>query len=220
MRPRPLPQPAAHELARLVTEGWSRLGGPPLDPAIAGQVGAQLHLLYLWNSRFNLTAIRDPLEGVRRHGLEALEATLVPDLPEEGLLVDLGSGNGFPALPILAARPGLGGLLVESSARKVDFLRAAARESGLAPRVRIEQFVLARIGELPEEIAILTLRGFPNPEHWVLEAAAHRPTTSVLAWLSLDDAGRIARLLEQRGARAEVRPLRSSGTGALLRTGP
>lgn len=218
MKPQPLP-PAARELAREVAEGWGRMGAPPLDPAIADQVGAQLHLLYLWNRRFNLTAIREPLEGVRRHGLEALEATLIPGLAGEGLLVDLGSGNGFPALPLLAARPGLAGLLVESSARKVDFLRAAARESGLGPRVRVEQLVLARIDQLPEQIAILTLRGFPDPERWVLEAVTHRPDASVLAWLALDDAGRIARMLEQRGARAEVRPLRSSGTGAILRAG-
>jgi 16S rRNA (guanine527-N7)-methyltransferase len=195
------------------------MGGPPLDPAVARRVGTQLNLLYLWNRRFNLTAIRDPLEGVRRHGLEALEATLVPGLPERGLLVDLGSGNGFPALPILAARPDLSGLLVESSARKVDFLRAAARESGLTDRVRVEQLVLTAIDQLPAEIAILTLRGFPDPEQWILDAVLQRPAAAVLAWLSLDDASRIARLLEQRGARAEVRPLRSSGTGAILRTG-
>ncbi len=211
--------PPADELARAVAAGWDGMGGPPLDPAVARRVGTQLNLLYLWNRRFNLTAIRDPLEGVRRHGLEALEATLVPGLPERGLLVDLGSGNGFPALPILAARPDLSGLLVESSARKVDFLRAAARESGLTDRVRVEQLVLAAIDQLPAEIAILTLRGFPDPEQWILEAVLHRPGAAVLAWLSLDDASRIARLLEQRGARAEVRPLRSSGTGAILRTG-
>ncbi len=218
MKPQRLP-PSADELARAVADGWDRMGGAPLAPALAGRIGGQLNLLYLWNRRFNLTAIRDPLEGVRRHALEALEATLVPGLPEGGLLVDLGSGNGFPALPILAARPALSGLLVESSARKVDFLRAAARESGLADRVRVEQLTFARIEQLPPEIAVLTLRGFPDPERWVLEAGVQRPAAAVLAWLSLDDASRIARLLEQRGARAEVRPLRSSGTGAILRTG-
>jgi hypothetical protein len=218
VKPLPLP-PAAHELAREVAEGWGRMGGPPLDPDVAGQVGIQLHLLYLWNRRINLTAIRDPHDGVRRHGLEALEATLVPGLPEEGLLADLGSGNGFPALPILAARPRLAGLLVESSARKVDFLRAAARESGMVQRVKVEQLVLERLDQLPADLAILTLRGFPDPERWILEAATRRPAASILAWLSLDDAGRIARRLEQRGERAEVRPLRSSGTGAILRTG-
>lgn len=218
MRPQPQP-PAAHELAREVTQGWEALGAPPLDPDLAGRVGAQLHLLYLWNRRFNLTAIRDPRDGVRRHGLEALEATLVPGLPGAGLLVDLGSGNGFPALPILAARPGLSGLLVESAARKVDFLRAAARESGLLHRVRVEPLVLQRIEQLPAEIAVLTLRGFPDPERWVLETLERRPAALVLAWLALDDAARIARALAARGARAEVRPLRSSGTGAILRTG-
>jgi len=85
--------------------------------------------------------------------------------------------------------------------------------------VRVEQFVLARLGQLPDEIAILTLRGFPDPERWILDAVTRRPGAAVLAWLSLDDAGRIALLLKQRGSRAEVRPLRSSGTGAILRTG-
>jgi 16S rRNA (guanine527-N7)-methyltransferase len=81
------------------------------------------------NDELSLTAIRDPEEFLERHLGESFEGAAM--LPEEmeGLLLDLGSGNGYPGLPVAAARPGLSPLLVEASARKTAFLREVVAEA-------------------------------------------------------------------------------------------
>lgn len=209
--------PSAAEFARMIEAGWKESAGTALDPQIAGCVGTHLHLLYLWNRRVNLTAIREPETGVRRHALESLEGLLLSDLPGKGLLVDLGSGNGFPALPLLAAHPGLTGLLIESSARKVDFLRAVLRETGLSGRVRVDERHVGLQTSFPEETVVVTLRGFPHPLEWIERAIAALPRVVVLAWLAADDAEEIRGQIISRGGRAVIRPIRSSGVGAILR---
>ena len=135
---RPISPEAAREA---IAAEMGRLEMPPVPDPILDQLAAHLSLLYRWNSRINLTAIRDPREGIRRHVLESLEALPAVDacLRERGagespLLADLGSGNGYPALPILFARPDLRGELWERTARKTDFLAAVLRRTGSARR--------------------------------------------------------------------------------------
>lgn len=210
------PIPSAAEFSAAVAEGWRELSGRPLEPSLADRAGIHLHLLYLWNRRVNLTAIRDPLVGVRRHALESLEALLIDGLPEQGRILDLGSGNGFPALPLLAARPRMTGLLVECSARKVDFLRAVLRETGLAERGQVEERRIAPQEPLPEGTTFVTLRGFPAPESWIERVIEAGDGATALAWLSLEDARTIAGRLAAAGRRAEIHPLRASGVGAIL----
>ena len=72
-----------------------------------------------------LTAIAEPEEAWRVHVEEALTALPFVDA---GPVVDVGSGGGSPGLPLAAARPGLRFDLLESSRRKCDFLRSAARD--------------------------------------------------------------------------------------------
>jgi 16S rRNA (guanine527-N7)-methyltransferase len=86
-------------------------------------------MLLEWNERLNLTAERDRTRALRRHPVESL--TALAHLPgAAGHLVDLGSGNGYPALALAACRPGLRVTLVEASTRKAAFLRAVLRETG------------------------------------------------------------------------------------------
>ena len=100
-----------------------------------GQVRSlEIHrdLLLAWGRRMNLTAIRDPGEMVRRHFLEGLLAgEFLRRCRASGTVLDLGSGNGFPAVPIRVARPEAAPLiLVESSRKRAAFLRALLRELG------------------------------------------------------------------------------------------
>ena len=85
------------------------------------------HLLLRWNRVLNLTAIRDEAEIVERHYAESL--FLGAGLPEGRLhIADVGSGAGFPGLPIAVLRPECTVTLIESHHRKAAFLREASRE--------------------------------------------------------------------------------------------
>jgi len=83
-------------------------------------------LLQEWSSRMNLTGIKDLDSIVRRHFLEPIAASDL--VGEDGRLVDLGSGNGFPAIPLKVLRPRLDLVLVEASEKKSSFLWAVLRE--------------------------------------------------------------------------------------------
>lgn len=105
------------------------LSSPPI--ALLAQLNLYLDLLVKWNNRTNLTAIRSPEEMVRRHFGESLFAAqnLGDSLPET--LLDLGSGAGFPGLPIALFRPQIRVTLGESQNKKATFLREAVRTLGI-----------------------------------------------------------------------------------------
>src|SRR5690348_1868840 len=91
----------------------------------------QIHfdLLIKWNARISLTAIRDPQEIVRRHFGESLFAGAQLDPKPPAHLADLGSGAGFPGLPIAVLRPEITVALIESQQKKVAFLREVIRSA-------------------------------------------------------------------------------------------
>ena len=83
-------------------------------------------ILQRWNTRMNLTAVRDPAGIAKRHFGES--AVLHRELPPSSSLVDVGSGAGFPGLPVAILRPDTSVTLVESKRRKAAFLREATRD--------------------------------------------------------------------------------------------
>jgi 16S rRNA (guanine527-N7)-methyltransferase len=98
------------------------------------QISGHLDLLLKWNSRTNLTAIRDPEEMVRRHFGESLFAgrMLYPHAESsDETLIDFGSGAGFPGIPIKLLVPALRVTLIESQNKKATFLREVIRALGL-----------------------------------------------------------------------------------------
>src|SRR5437899_6867377 len=74
-----------------------------------------------WNNRFNLTAITDPEEVLIKHFLDSLSLLSVYDKPHTHLL-DIGSGAGFPGLPLKIVRPQWHIVLLEATGKKVTFL--------------------------------------------------------------------------------------------------
>ena len=89
---------------------------------------AHYELLVHWNRRINLTSVREPREIVERHFGESL--FLAARMPKVGSVVDVGSGAGFPGLPVAVVRRGLKVTLVESVGKKAAFLRECARDYG------------------------------------------------------------------------------------------
>jgi 16S rRNA (guanine527-N7)-methyltransferase len=105
-------------------------------PAVAA-LADHLRMLLAWNDAVNLTSIRDPRTAVAAHVLDALSA--LPLLRERGVraLLDLGSGGGYPGLPLAIALPAERALLVDSIGKKARFLATAVAGLGLADRVSV-----------------------------------------------------------------------------------
>ena len=109
-----------------------------------------MRLLRHWNEKLNLTAIRDPLEILHRHFCESMYAAVSVPI-NSGRLADIGSGPGFPGIPLKILRPNLQLFLVESNIKKGTFLAEVARELGLT-NARV---LIGRYEELGEELAPL-----------------------------------------------------------------
>ncbi|HKS68543.1 MAG TPA: 16S rRNA (guanine(527)-N(7))-methyltransferase RsmG [Candidatus Acidoferrales bacterium] len=101
------------------------------DGEYCARVVAYVELLLRWNRKMSLTAVTEPLEVVKFHFGESLVGIAAAGI-ENGRLADLGSGAGFPGLPIAMAKPGLQATLIESNARKAVFLAEVRRELALA----------------------------------------------------------------------------------------
>ena len=148
-----------------------------LTPSQLQNILTYIDLLLRWNARINLTAIRDPEEIVTRHFGESLFAArcLFPKaapqrvphparLSQGGIahdeqlrthdLIDLGSGAGFPGLPMKIWAPHVRLTLIESNQKKATFLREAIRALTLTD---INVFS-ARAEDFPERAAVVTLR--------------------------------------------------------------
>ncbi len=95
----------------------------------AGLLARHVELLLQWNRRVNLTAIVDPREVAVKHVLDAIAP--MAHIPETGRLLDMGTGGGFPGVPLKIMRPGQAMLLIDSVRKKINFVKHVIRELGL-----------------------------------------------------------------------------------------
>jgi 16S rRNA (guanine527-N7)-methyltransferase len=114
------------------------------------QIQQYIRILLHWNEKINLTAIRDPLEILNRHFCESMYAAVAVPV-ENGRLADVGSGAGFPGIPLKIIRPDLQVFLIESNIKKATFLAEVIRELGLTDA----RVMVSRYEELGEEVAPL-----------------------------------------------------------------
>jgi 16S rRNA (guanine527-N7)-methyltransferase len=106
-----------------------------------------LSLLQKWNRIINLTGLQTQREIIVKHFLDSL--TLLPLLPNTFSLMDLGSGGGFPGLPIRIMAPDQKITLVEASAKKVSFLRDVIRRLAISDVSVIHIFLGPDASALP-----------------------------------------------------------------------
>ena len=99
----------------------------PLSAGQLKQAERYLALLLKWNAKISLTAVRTPEEIVQRHFGESLFAGEQTGVAAASTLIDVGSGAGFPGLPIAILAPHLRVTLIESQHKKVAFLREVIR---------------------------------------------------------------------------------------------
>lgn len=97
--------------------------------------GRQLHqmdrlrgLVLLWNQRLNLTRITDSAEMAVKHFIDSLTPVKYDLVPAGCRFIDVGSGAGFPGVPLKLWDESLEATLLESTRKKADFLREVARE--------------------------------------------------------------------------------------------
>lgn len=111
--------------------------GIEFEPGDVERLGLYLAILLDATTTMNLTSLRDPDEAWTRHVFDSL--TLLPmlgELPEGSTVLDVGSGGGLPGIPLACAMPHLKFTLLEATAKKAEFLRAAVARLAL-PNVAV-----------------------------------------------------------------------------------
>ena len=105
--------------------------GVPLSEQQTEQFMTYLSLLLEWNERMNLTAITEKRDVVLKHFADCL--SLIPAIPSwDGLrVIDVGTGAGFPGIPIKIARPAVEMTLLDSLQKRIGFLEEVVEQLGL-----------------------------------------------------------------------------------------
>jgi 16S rRNA (guanine527-N7)-methyltransferase len=178
---------AAEPVPPLPAEDFSRLlqaaagGFPPaaaLSPAARETIAVYLSELDRWRRRVNLTG-RLSAEDLAIHALESIVPISL--IPEDARVVDIGSGGGFPAIPIASARPDIAMTMVEPRAKKAAFLRHAARTLRLA-KARVLETGIEGLSEGPFSVA--TSRALGEIAGRLGRATFLEPGGLLLAWTS------------------------------------
>ena len=113
---------------RLLIEGAKAFGIDLFEKTMEA-FDLYLRELLKWNEKMNLTAIRSEKGIVLKHFLDSL--SVVPHLPKISSLLDIGSGAGFPGIPLKMVQPSLEVTLIDSVRKKIDFQSHIIRTLGL-----------------------------------------------------------------------------------------
>jgi len=147
---------------------WARDFGIKLSDYQIHLFGIYLDELWEWNKKLNLTG----LSSRQRLVTELLLDSLIPSLflPEEGRLLDVGSGAGFPGIPLKICKPQLKTQLIEANSKKANFLKQVIRITKLHEIEVIK-------GRIEKDGSILSHKGYH-----IITTRALAPLIQTLAW--------------------------------------
>jgi 16S rRNA (guanine527-N7)-methyltransferase len=176
----------------------------PLEVAEAElhQLCEYITLLDRWNKTYNLTAVRDPLEMVTRHLLDSL--VISPHLIGERIL-DMATGPGIPGIPLAIINPQCNFTLLDSSSKKIRFVRQATMELGLKNVEAIHSRIELLQPDKPfQSITARAFTALPN----MVKLSGHllNDENRLLAMKAVEPTEEIKELLEM-GYRVETIPL-------------
>ena len=104
-------------------------------PGLTVEQKRQMELLYPlymeWNEKINLTAIKNPGEFVIKHFFDSFPAAMLPEFRNADTIIDVGTGGGFPGVPLAALCPEKKFVLADSLAKRLRVIDAVAIESGI-----------------------------------------------------------------------------------------
>lgn len=116
-------------------------------------------LLVEWNEKMNLTAIIEPDEIVIKHFVDSLAFLDYAEIPQGAKMIDVGTGAGFPSVPLLIARPDIQLTLMDALQKRLTFLDAVLSETNLkAEPVHSRAEELGKDNDYREQFDIATAR--------------------------------------------------------------
>jgi 16S rRNA (guanine527-N7)-methyltransferase len=149
-------------LMQVLAEGISEMD-LNVSPAQQEKLMDYLALMFKWNSVYNLTSLRDPMQMVTHHLLDSLAA--VPAFAEARNVLDVGSGGGLPGIVLAIVRPDMKVSMIDTVHKKTAFLTQVKAELGLANvtiyTARVEQL------QVSDKFDVITSRAFADLSDFV-----------------------------------------------------
>jgi len=179
------------KLAKDTIEAALKPYGILASASLCEQITTYIELLLRWNKKTSLTTVTDPDEILRFHFGESLIAAATVPI-RNGRLADVGSGAGFPAVPIRMVSEHLSIILIESNQKKATFLAEVARELCLKD-VEVRRCRMTDVRLNDENVNLVTARALGVDEAFLSWSRnALDPHGSVVLWLGDADARRIS----------------------------
>lgn len=167
--------------------------GIDADSQLCGRISTYIDLLLAWNKKISLTTVTEPSEIVKFHFGESLFAIKGGHV-EESRLADVGSGAGFPGLPLAMVRPELEVTLIESNSKKATFLAEVVRSLDI-DNALVERGRMQDLGEAIGNFDFVTARalgGYEELAAWAQDRL--RTPGKLILWVGDEDAAKISRI--------------------------
>ena len=149
-------------LAHILANGINELK-LDLDDKQQGQLLDYLALLFKWNSVYNLTSVRDPMQMMTHHVLDSLAAVSAFDSATN--VLDVGAGGGLPGMVLAISRPGMKVSMIDTVHKKTAFLTQVKAELGLA-NVTVHTMKVQEL-QPPQQFDVITSRAFADLSDFV-----------------------------------------------------